>query len=244
MKFLLLAAVDAAVIALFFWLFRKKNLLSYFSEGRWWLTWLSIAVITLMDELTSIFYAPSEAFRFIGLQAIAFIAVTSLLMRFLSTRMTEIAEILEHHGIKGGGVYSFSYLVLGPTLSFIAVASIMVDYVLTACISTVSAVENGLTFMALSDLGKFVIMFGVVWGIAGLNILGVKENARFTFGIFFFVALVCLTLLASALFESNSTAWSAIGGSFETAAADVYAQGPFGGYWCSAGSRCTPPARC
>ncbi len=32
----------------------------------------------------------------------------------------------------GGGVYSFSYLVLGPTISFVAVSSIMVDYILTA----------------------------------------------------------------------------------------------------------------
>ncbi len=126
-------------------------------------------------------------------------------MRFLSTRMIEIAEILEHHDIKGGGVYSFSYLVLGPTLSFIAVASIMVDYVLTACISTVSAVENGLTFMPISDVAKFVIQFGIVWGIAGLNILGIKENARFTFGIFFVVALVLLTFLASALFDANTS---------------------------------------
>ena len=136
------------MVGVFVWLFRKKDSSSYFSAGRWWLTWLSIAVITLMDELTSIFYAPSEAFRFIGTYAIPFIAITSLLMRFLSTRMVEIAEILEHHNIRGGGVYSFSYLVLGPTFSFIAVASIMVDYVLTACISTVSAVENGLTFIS------------------------------------------------------------------------------------------------
>ena len=151
MKLALLLVLNRRRVAgLFLWLFRRKNLLSYFSGGKWWLTWLSIAVITLMDELTSIFYAPSEAFRFIGTNAIAFIAITSLLMRFLSTRMVEIAEILEHHGIRGGGVYSFSYLVLGPTLSFIAVASILVDYVLTACISTVSAVENGLTFIVLS----------------------------------------------------------------------------------------------
>jgi len=214
MKLLLLGLVNLAVIGAFVWMFRKKDLLSYFSGGRWWLTWLSVAVITLMDELTSIFYAPSEAFRFIGTYAIPFIAVTSLLMRFLSTRMTEIAEILEHHNIRGGGVYSFSYLVLGPTFSFIAVSSIMVDYVLTACISTVSAVENGLTFMQLSPVMKLLLQFSIVWGIAGLNILGIKENARFTFGIFFIVALVLITLLASALFETTGASWSLIGQSY------------------------------
>jgi amino acid transporter len=230
MKLIILTLLGLVITGTFLWLFRKKNLLSYFSGGRWWLTWLSIAVITLMDELTSIFYAPSEAFRFIGASAIAFIAVTSLLMRFLSTRMTEISEILEHHKIKGGGVYSFSYLVLGPTLSFIAVASILVDYVLTACISTVSAVENGLTFMALSSLQKLAIQFAVIWGIAGLNILGIRENARFTFGIFFIVTLVLLTLLGSAFIEATPQSWGTIGASFTTVTAQAGERGFFGGY--------------
>ncbi len=230
MKLLILVAVNLATIGVFVWLFRKKNLLAYFGDGRWWLTWLSIAVITLMDELTSIFYAPSEAFRFIGMHAIAFIAITSLLMRFLSTRMVEIAEILEHHGIRGGGVYSFSYLTLGPTLSFVAVASIMVDYVLTACISTVSAVENGLTLTPLSDAAKFFIDLGIVWAIAGLNILGVKENARVTFGIFFGVALVLITFLASALLGTTPASWGTIGQSFNDAGVASYQHGFFGGY--------------
>src|SRR5512136_1952389 len=100
MKLTFLIALNVIVVGVFAYLFRRKNLLTVFSAGRWWLTWLSIAVITLMDELTSIFYAPSEAFRFIGFYAIPFIAITSLLMRFLSTRIVEIAEILEHHNIR------------------------------------------------------------------------------------------------------------------------------------------------
>ncbi len=230
MKLALLTAVVVGVTALFIRLFRKKNLLSYFDGGRWWLTWLSIAVITLMDELTSIFYAPSEAFRFIGISAIAFIAITSLLMRFMSTRMVEIAEILEHHNIRGGGVYSFSYLVLGPTWSFIAVASILVDYVLTACISTVSAVENGLTFFALTPVMKVGLQFAVIWAIAGLNILGIKENARFTFGAFFVVATVLLVLVASAFYESTPAAWGTIGSSFANAGSRIWEGGPIFGY--------------
>src|SRR5512140_909815 len=132
MKIVVLVVLNLAIIGAFVWLFRKKDLLSYFSGGRWWLTWLSIAIITLMDELTSIFYAPAESYATLGISAFVFIALTSVLMRFLSNRMVEIAHILEHNKIRGGGVYSFSYLVLGPTISFIAVASILVDYILTA----------------------------------------------------------------------------------------------------------------
>jgi uncharacterized membrane protein YidH (DUF202 family) len=106
----------------------QRSLLS-FTRTAVWLTYLAVGIITLMDEFTSIFYVPAEAYRFIALSAMVFIAVTSLLIRFISTRLTEIAEILEHHQLIGGGVYSFSYLVLGPLVSFIAVSSIMVDYI-------------------------------------------------------------------------------------------------------------------
>jgi len=231
MKPYILGAVILSVVGLFAWLMRKKDLLAYFSGGRWWLTWLSIAVITLMDELTSIFYAPSEAYRFIGTYAIAFIAITSIFMRFLSTRMVEIAEILEHHKIKGGGVYSFSYLVLGPTVSFVAVASILVVYVLTASISTVSAVENGLSFVTLEWYHKLGIEFAIIWSLAGLNILGIRDNAKFTFGVFFIVGAVLLTLLASALYEASADSWSIIGQSWSASFSKLGEEGLFGGFF-------------
>lgn len=187
--------VNIILAALFIKLISKKDYLSYLANGRWWLTWIAVGIITLMDELTSIYYAPFEAFRFIGMKAVIYIALTSILIRFLSTRMVEIAEILEVNNIKGGGVYSFSYLVLGPSFSFIAISSIIVDYVLTAAISTVSAVENGTSFLAMGPEIKFLLKFGVIWGITGLNIVGIKENAKFTFLIFVFAAFVLINLL-------------------------------------------------
>ena len=96
-KFAFFLAVNIILIGTFGYLMTRKHLLSYFSQGKWWLTWLSVAIITLMDELTSIFYAPSEAFRMIGVNALAFIIFTSILIRLLSMRMTEIAEVLEFH---------------------------------------------------------------------------------------------------------------------------------------------------
>ncbi len=206
MRTFIFIAINLLIFFIFANLVKKKNLLSYFDSGRWWITWFAVAIITLMDELTSIYYAPFEAYRFIGIKAIVYIALTSLFIRFLSTRMVEIAEILEVHGIKGGGVYSFSYLVLGPTISFIAVASILVVYILTASISTVSAVENGLAFISIQPHLKFLLKILVVWFIAGLNILGIRENAKFTFAIFIFASFVILNLVAGAVlsFEQSS----------------------------------------
>ncbi|MDA8408479.1 MAG: hypothetical protein M0T73_16680 [Deltaproteobacteria bacterium] len=128
MKTGILLAANLCLLGLFLFLLFRKNGLSYYKDGRVWLTWLAVAVITLMDELTSVFYAPAEAHRFIGPSAIVFIAFTAAFIHYMTTRLVEIAEILEHHKIFGGGVYSFSYLVLGPTVSFIAVSSIMTIY--------------------------------------------------------------------------------------------------------------------
>jgi amino acid transporter len=204
LKPVVLVALNLFLVALFIYLMRRKELLSYHHQGRWWLTWLAIGVITLMDEFTSIFYVPAEAYRFIGLSAIVFIAVTSVLIRFFSTRLTEIAEILEQHGLIGGGVYSFSYLVLGPMVSFVAVSSIMVDYILTACISAVSAVANATSFFPLSEPLKLAMVLGIIWAVAGLNILGIRENARFTFMVFIAAAFIMLNLIVSGLLALNS----------------------------------------
>jgi amino acid transporter len=202
MKTTVLIVLNLGLVALFFILFRVKNLLSYQDGSRLWLTWFAVAIITLMDEFTSIFYAPAEAYRFIGLSAIVFIALTSILVRFMSTRFTEIAEILEHHNLIGGGVYSFSYLVLGPVVSFVAVSSIMVDYTLTACLSAVSAVLNATSFfpgVAGSETVVVATVLVIIWAIAGLNVLGIRENARFTFLIFVFAAVIILNLIVSGI---------------------------------------------
>jgi amino acid transporter len=198
---LIIIILNLILVASFIYIARKKNFLSFFSGGKWLLTWFAVGIITLMDELTSIYYAPFEAYRFIGLKAIFYIALTSLLIRFLSTRMVEISEILEENGMKGGGVYSFSYLAFGPSLSFVAISSILVDYVLTATISTVSAVNNGTAFLGTGPLFDYLMMFGVIGFITALNIIGIKENARFTFLIFIMASFVLINLIVGGLFN-------------------------------------------
>ena len=224
MKAVVLVALNLILVGLFIFILKKRELLTYYRSGRLWLTWLAIGIITLMDEFTSIFYAPAEAHRFIGASAIVFIAVTSILIRFMSTRFVEIAEILEHHGLIGGGVYSFSYMVLGPIMSFVAVSSIMVDYILTACISAVSAVLNASSFFpAISNSSPFVIglVITIIWLMAGLNILGIRENARFTFSIFIFAAFVILNLIASGLVEIDRASIGRISESSRQTLADL-----------------------
>jgi amino acid transporter len=220
-----LFALNVGLVVVFGLLLRQKGLLGYAKGGKWYLTWLATGVITLMDELTSVFYAPAEAHRFIGTQAIFFIAFTSLLMRFLSSRMVEIAQILERNDLRGGGVYSFSYLVLGPAVSFVAVASIMVDYILTACISTVSAVTNGTAFLPLGPGSEFLIILAIIWAVAGLNIIGIRENARVTFGIFIAAAVVFVNLIALGVLHIDPHSPQIIGLSFRDVGMDLSQNG-------------------
>src|SRR5439155_19864406 len=100
MTFLVLFWLNLGLLCVFVALTMRAGLLGFAKGGKWYLTWFAVGLITLMDELTSIFYAPAEAHRFIGTQAIFFIVATSLLIRVLSTRFVEIAQILENHNIR------------------------------------------------------------------------------------------------------------------------------------------------
>ncbi len=230
LKSILLIVANLSLLGFFIYLFRKPGRLSYYQNGRWWLTWLSVAVITLMDELTSVFYAPAEAYRFIGSSAIFFIAFTAIFIHYMTTRLVEIGEILEHHNLIGGGVYSFSYLVLGPLVSFVAVASIMVAYILTACISAVSAIENLNFFFALPHYPKMALVLGTIWAIGALNILGIKENARVTFTIFMAAAFILVTLIISGIFNLDAAAMDRFKDAAQQTTASLKGESWFHGY--------------
>lgn len=195
MKLLYIAIAIALVSIVVFFLTKKREYLYYTKKGKLWLGFAGVAVITMMDELTSIFYAPGEAFKFIGYKSITYLALTSLLIFFYSLTMTEIAEILENNKIKGGGVYSFSYFIFGATASFIAAGSIIVDYVNTAVMSSISAVENLNFFFHWPLVFKLGLELLIIWLIAILNLLGARENAKVTYVLFIITAYI-LTILA------------------------------------------------
>src|SRR2546425_13202408 len=79
----------------------------------------------------------------------------------------------------------------------------MVDYILTASISTVSAVYNGTAFLPMGPGAQYVIIFAAIWAVAGLNILGIRENARVTFVIFIVAAITLLNLITLGLLHIN-----------------------------------------
>jgi amino acid transporter len=207
--------VGIAVVTLFiFFITRNSKALFYNKFGTVYLGFLGVGVITVMDVLTSIFYAPAEAFRYVGYNAMFFVALTAGLVALYAFSMTEIGQILEKLKIIGGGVYNFSYLVYGRSVSLIAASSILVDYVNTAAISSISAIENLSSLMIMTPLWKIALELAIIWIITGLNLMGIKENAKVTFSIFIFVTYVIGITVALGIFHTSPESIGVIKSSF------------------------------
>ena len=146
-----------------------------------------------MDELTSVFYAPAEAHRFIGQPGdLLHRRSRRSLMRVLSSRMVEIAHILELNDIRGGGVYSFSYLVLGPIG---VVRRRRVDHGRLhpdrLHLDGQRRDQRRRTSSRSAPAAEYALDPRRSSGASPvLNILGIRENARVTFGIFVVAAFV------------------------------------------------------
>ncbi|MBE3596561.1 MAG: amino acid permease [Hydrogenibacillus sp.] len=178
-------------------LLARQNGITYQKGGRTYVGFVGISAIAMMDLLASVFYGPGEAFRYVGYDAMFFLILTSVLIALYAFSMTEIAEILEGLGQKGGGVYTVTYLVFGQTLSMIAVASILVDYINMAALSSISAVENFSAVVPIREPLKIPLELVIVWALAIINLIGIRASVWTTFGVFMFLgyALVAAAML-------------------------------------------------
>src|SRR6184192_4733624 len=60
----------------------------------------------------------------------------------------------------------------------------------------VTGVQTCALPISVGPATQYGLTLGVIWAIAGLNILGIRENARVTFGIFIVAAFVLVNLIA------------------------------------------------
>ncbi|MGO0123075.1 amino acid permease [Desulfothermobacter acidiphilus] len=206
LKFVLLLTGLLIFVATMISLAARKGV-TYQKAGRTYVGFVGISAIAMMDLLASVFYGPGEAFRYVGYEAMFFLILTSVLIALYAFSMTEIAEILEGLGQKGGGVYTITYLVFGRILSLVAVASILVDYVNMAALSSISAVENFSAVVPLLPELKIPLELGIVWFLALLNIIGIRANVWTTFGVFMFLGSVLIGGVALGLGSFTPAAW-------------------------------------
>ncbi|MDI3269598.1 MAG: amino acid permease [Bacillota bacterium] len=163
---------------------------TYRKGGHVFVGFVGVSAIAMMDLLASVFYGPGEAYRYIGYDAMFYLVVAAILVALYAFSMTEIAEILEGLKHKGGGVYTITYLVFGPILSLVAVASILVDYINMAALSSISAVQNFSTVIPIPEGAKLPLELFIIWFLAFLNIIGIRANVWTTFGVFLFLGTV------------------------------------------------------
>ena len=94
-----------------------------------------------------------------------------------------------------------------------------------------SAIENASSFFAASHTIKMGLVLAIIWAVAGLNIVGIKENARFVFAIFIAAAFIFLNLIVSGVIALDAPALARLKESAVQLNDRLHAGGSwFGGY--------------
>ena len=76
--------------------------------------------------------------------------------------------------------------------------------------------------MPKSPTLQLLLALGIIWFVAGLNIVGIKANARFTFGIFILAAFVMLNLVVSGMVDFERLgSWPRLQLAFSSAVGDL-----------------------
>src|SRR5215831_7614427 len=98
------------------------------------LTWFLAWAVVFCDIGTSIYYVPGILYHDVGDRAAIFIGLVTIGFLFLAQKIQEVTW----RNPEGGGVVSMSAKAFGPMAGAVGGMLIIVDYFLTAAISTVS----------------------------------------------------------------------------------------------------------
>jgi amino acid transporter len=162
--------------------------------------------VVYADIGTSIYYVPGILSRQVGPSAASFVLATSVAFLFLAAKYTEIAARYPD----GGGVVSVSNEAFGPRAGAVGGMLILVDYFLTAAISSVSGFAYlasllpalGGSVMPLAALG--LVLLGV------LNWVGIRESAVVSSVVAVSALLLLLLLAVVTAVQIDAGAWARV----------------------------------
>jgi amino acid transporter/nucleotide-binding universal stress UspA family protein len=168
-----------------------------------WLCW----AVVYADIGTSIYYVPGVLSREVGASAASFVLATSFAFLFLASKYTEIAARYPD----GGGVVSVATDAFGARAGAVGGMLILVDYFLTAAISSVS----GFTYLAslLPWLGGAEMLLAAL-GLALLGVLnwvGIRESAVASSVVGVAALLLLLALAGVTAFQLDASQWAGVG---------------------------------
>jgi amino acid transporter len=134
-----------------------------------------------LDALSSVAYGP-EAMMVVlvtaGVGALTdTLPLTIVIVAMLGLLVVSYTQVIDAYP-EGGGAYSVSKANLGRTLSLLAAASVVVDYVLTVAVSLAAgAASLGSVFPSMSHHLLLVSLIGLVI-LTGVNMFGIAESAK------------------------------------------------------------------
>jgi amino acid transporter len=168
-----------------------------------WLCW----AVVYADIGTSVYYVPGILSREVGASAASFVLATSVAFLFLAWKYTEIAARYPD----GGGVVSVASDAFGPRAGAVGGMLILVDYFLTAAISSVS----GFTYLAslLPALGGAETLAAAL-GLALLGVLnwvGIRESAVASSLVGVAALLLLLVLAGVTAAQLDAAQWAGVG---------------------------------
>ncbi|MGW7041380.1 APC family permease [Streptomyces avermitilis] len=134
-----------------------------------------------LDALSSVAYGP-EAIVLVLITAgtaalTATLPVTLVIAALLAVLVVSYGQVIAVHP-DGGGAYAVAKKDLGPRTSYLAAASLVVDYVLTVTVSLAAGAAS--LASAFPSLGSYLLEMCLV-GLAlltAVNLRGVAESAR------------------------------------------------------------------
>ena len=162
-----------------------------------------------LDALSSVAYGPEAivvALIAAGAGAVSFtlpisIAIAVLLM----VLVVSYRQVIAVHP-DGGGAYAVAKKDLGPAVSLLAAASLVVDYVLTVAVSLAAgAASLASVFPALAGHLLAVCLIGLIV-LTALNLIGIAESAKaLMLPTMLFIACI-LTVIVLGLFRAHPVA--------------------------------------
>jgi amino acid transporter len=134
-----------------------------------------------LDALSSVAYGPETIVVTLvaaGVAALSWtLPITIVITLMLVVLVVSYSQVIAAHP-DGGGAYAVAKQEFGPKTSYLAAASLVVDYVLTVAVSLAAgAASLGSVFPAVSHHLLPVCLLGLAF-LTILNLFGIAESAR------------------------------------------------------------------
>jgi amino acid transporter/nucleotide-binding universal stress UspA family protein len=167
------------------------------------LNWLLAWAVVFCDIGTSVYYVPGILYGTVGDKTPFFVLLTTLGFIPLALKYIEITW----RNPEGGGVVTIATKALGPMWGCLGGMLITTSYFLTAAISAVSGFHYiGGVLPLVDDYVVSLACLGL-FGLAVLNIIGIRESATVAFGMATTAFVVNLVVILASLSELSLSEW-------------------------------------